>query len=172
MTLTEQWKKGELEKHKRYYVRDGEKIFTSYLDEHNCFLQSREEDTYQEYEEYTTYCDEVLAPVPSYEEYNRLKEVERKKGKLVNVNYKIKQENQQLRKWCEEFNALDVVKENQQLKDLLKECLDVFSNHVSPFYSYCQWQKYPCVDTEDFYQDTKAVCKIIDEIDNAIGEKK
>ena len=67
-------------------------------------------------------------------------------------------------------NDLEV--ENQQLKELLKECLDVFSNHVSPFYSYCQWQKYPCVDTEDFYQDTKAVCKIIDKIDNAIGEKK
>lgn len=62
--------------------------------------------------------------------------------------------------------------ENQQLKELLRECLDVFSNHVSPFYSYCQWQKYPCVDTEDFYQDTKAICKIIDKIDNAIGEKK
>ena len=74
MTLTEQWKKGELEKCRRYYVRDGEKIFTSYLDEHNCFLQSREEETYQEYEEYTTYCDEVLAPVPSYEEWLKLNE--------------------------------------------------------------------------------------------------
>lgn len=62
--------------------------------------------------------------------------------------------------------------EIRKLKELLRECLDVFSNHVSPFYSYCQWQKYPCVDTEDFYQDTKAICKIIDKIDNAIGEKK
>lgn len=47
-------------------------------------------DTLKEYEAHNT-------PVPSYKEYNRLKEVERKKGKLVNVNYKIKQENQQLK---------------------------------------------------------------------------
>lgn len=88
MTLTEKWKKGELEKHRRYYVRDGEKIFTSYLDEHNCFLQSREEDTYQEYEEYTTYCDEVLAPVPSYEEWQELKELLYKcREKLDELDY-------------------------------------------------------------------------------------
>lgn len=34
-------------------------------------------------------------------------------------------ENMQLRKWCEEFNALDVAKENQKLKELLKECREV-----------------------------------------------
>lgn len=32
------------------------------------------------------------------------------------------EENKQLRKWCEEFNALDVAKENKKLKELLKEC--------------------------------------------------
>ena len=31
---------------------------------------------------------------------------------------------QQLKKWCEEFNALDVAKENTKLKELLKECRD------------------------------------------------
>lgn len=29
---------------------------------------------------------------------------------------------QQLKKFCEEFNALNVSKENQKLKELLKEC--------------------------------------------------
>lgn len=29
---------------------------------------------------------------------------------------------QQLKKFCEEFNALNVSKENQRLKELLKEC--------------------------------------------------
>ena len=56
-------------------------------------------DILKEYEAHKT-------PVPSYEEYNRLKEVERKKGKLVNVKYKIKQE-------------------NNQLKELLKEAKDI-----------------------------------------------
>lgn len=31
-------------------------------------------------------------------------------------------ENKQLKKFCEEFNALNVSKENQRLKELLKEC--------------------------------------------------
>lgn len=66
-------------------------------------------DILKEYEAHKT-------PVPSYEEYNRLKEVERKKGKLVNVNYKIKQENQKLKELLMECKSsilfeADVVKE-------------------------------------------------------------
>ena len=49
------------------------------------------------------------APVPSYEEYKRLKEVERKKGKLVNVNYKIKQENQKLKELLKEVRDAWVI---------------------------------------------------------------
>lgn len=44
--------------------------------------------------------EEVLAPVPSYEEW------------------------QQMKAFCEEFNALNVAEENQRLKSLLKECKD------------------------------------------------
>ena len=110
MTLTEQWKKGEL-KDGFYYFRmpDGT---TDVASEYRLmkYILTRDADKIS-----------LLAKVPNYKEYNRLKEVERKKGKLVNVNYKIKQENQQLRKWCEEFNALDVAKENQQLKDKLEK---------------------------------------------------
>lgn len=34
----------------------------------------------------------------------------------------LEEENEQLKKFCEEFNALNVSKENQRLKELLKEC--------------------------------------------------
>jgi hypothetical protein len=93
MTLTEKWRKGEL-KAGWYYVL----LFSN--------------------EEYITFIDgnwvvddrligadikQILTPIPSCEEYNRLKEVERKKGKLVNVNYKIKQENQQLKTLLKEW---------------------------------------------------------------------
>lgn len=89
-------------------------------------------DILQEYEAHKT-------PVPSYKEYNRLKEVERKKGKLVNVNYKIKQE-------------------NKQLKELLKECVEVL-NDAQRNYGY-----------DDSIID---ICSpIITKIDNVIGEKK
>ena len=33
----------------------------------------------------------------------------------------LEEENEQLKKFCEEFNALNVSKENQRLKELLKE---------------------------------------------------
>ena len=144
MTLTEQWKKGELEKNRRYYVRDGEKIFTSYLDEYNCFLQSREEDTYQEYEEYTTYCDEVLAPVPSYDRFCRLNHLE---NDFIKAH--------------ERINKLE--KENQQLKDLLKECRPYVDQAMPISFNdndigWKPWQINRCT--------------ILTKIDNAIGEKK
>ena len=111
--LTEQWKKGEIPEG-FYYVKSNwsDAVEVRYV--HNGIDDWKE----------------VLAPVPSYEEYNRLKEVERKKGKLVNVNYKIKQE-------------------NQQLKDLLKECQNLIARE------------------HRIYEEIA----LIEEIDNAIGEK-
>ena len=67
---------------------------------------------------------ESKSPVPSYEEWL------------------------QLRKFLEEFNALDVAKENQQLKELLKECRDDVYNY-----------QYISLGT-------------LTKIDNVIGEKK
>ena len=99
MTLTEQWKKGELPCG-WYYIKIIDIVFIDFF-EGTAWNNKKDE------------CiNKVLAPVPSYEEYNRLKEVERKKGKLVNVNYKIKQE-------------------NQRLKELLKRCRD-FINYEVP----------------------------------------
>ena len=89
-------------------------------------------DILKEYEAHKT-------PVPSYEEYNRLKEVERKKGKLVNVKYKIKQE-------------------NNQLKELLRECHSGFRK--LPIYNLVG------------ENEAREVNKLLNKIDNAIGEKK
>ena len=110
-TLTEQWKKGKLDRD-RYYI----KYRGNYVSDNwhgDCW-----EDSWSEYVE------EVLAPVPSYEEWHNAQEQLHKDGIwYTERSYKeLKKENKQLRKWCEEFNALDVAKENQQLKELLKEC--------------------------------------------------
>ena len=84
-TLTEQWKKGELE-NDWYYIRT-----TNGIEKWEYIKQSHGFGYYE-----TEWVLEVLAPVPSYEEY------------------------QQLRKFLEEFNALEVVKENEQLKLIIK----------------------------------------------------
>ena len=75
----------------------------------------------------------LLAKMPSYEEWK------------------------QLRKWCEEFNALDVVKENQQLKELLVTCKYCVSTLMSKGVSDCNGVK---------------LSGLLTKIDNAIGEKK
>jgi hypothetical protein len=84
-TLTELWKKGELEEG-RYYLKDNEYIFIDYFNgvsfEETCDFEIKE----------------VLAPVPSWEQWLQMKA------------------------FCEGFNALSVAKENQRLKELLKEC--------------------------------------------------
>ena len=42
---------------------------------------------------------------------------------------KLLEENTQLHKFLEEFNALDVAKENQHLRELLKECKEHLCHH-------------------------------------------
>lgn len=66
MTLTEQWKKGELEFGKKYYVRfeDGE-IDTAQW----CYYTNQNKYGFDVDE-----VKEVLAPVPSYEEWQKMKE--------------------------------------------------------------------------------------------------
>ena len=86
--LTEQWKKGELpEGH--YYVKDGENMIAEYLDGY----------FYNDGNPMTSFCggvDEVLAPVPSYEEWQ--------------ASYNCMLENEVLRL------------KNAKLKEPLKEC--------------------------------------------------
>lgn len=92
-TLTEQWKKGELpEGH--YYVKDGENMIAEYL---NGYF-------YNDGNPMTSLSggvDEVLAPVPSYEEWQ--------------ASYNCMLENEVLRL------------KNTQLKELLKECKEVMN---------------------------------------------
>ena len=67
---------------------------------------------------------------------------------------------QQLRKFLEEFNALDVAKENQQLKELLSKARDSV-----------QFDYYEAIGGGADYQ-AKFLKDLLTKIDNAIGEKK
>lgn len=103
-------------------------------------------DILKEYEAHKT-------PVPSYDDWQKLLDTNdtifRQIKDLNNENYELEKQNKQLRKWCEEFNALEVAKENQHLKELLKEVRDA-------------WVIYKPYDRNQ-------LCK---RITNAIGEKK
>ena len=115
MTLTEQWKNGELGQ--GYYYVKGIKKYEGVAIHWMAYPIDATE---------KRCIEEVLAPVPTYEEWK------------------------QLHKFLEEFNALEVAKENQQLKELLKECREAsldYGNHSGNYELY-------------------------DRIDNAIGEKK
>ena len=126
MTLTEQWKKGELPTGDYYVKPKNGQVFVYHINHSVKHI----------YHNHAGEIKEVLAPVPSYEEWK------------------------QLHKFLEEFNALDVAKENQQLKELLKECQQSFRGIR--------------VQIEEFeYSMARKTAQIaIDEIDNAIGEKK
>lgn len=93
VNYTEKWKKGEL-KEGHYYLKDNEYIFIDYFNgvnfEETCDFEIKE----------------VLAPVPSWEQW------------------------QQMKAFCEEFNALDVAVENQKLKELLKECRNCVTRQI------------------------------------------
>jgi hypothetical protein len=154
--LTEQWKKGELP-YGYYYIKTisgGEVIDRYYRDctdydlcEYGDVWENRFEDEIKE----------VLAPVPSYVEWNQLK------------------------KFLEEFNALDVAKENKLLKEdnrifeekihnsylkigHLKELLSQIRNKQSLIREYLSDCKLG--SAWDLLYQTE------NEIDNAIGEKK
>lgn len=159
-TLTEQWKKGELEQG-YYYTKYNPKVGEPFveIELRNYLLdlaKVRDADTV-----------EVLAPVPSYKEWQELKEfadyslhnrdeLTRQINFWMDKHTQIEKENAQLIKFLEEFNALDVAKENQQLKELLLKCkypVMLASNNATD-------------ETADEYYD------LWDEIENVIGEKK
>lgn len=117
--LTEQWKNGELESG-WYYVKGADGLIGMMSDYALYRVNLEHPDN-----EIT-----LLAKVPSYEGYSRL---EWYAGCGPDRIVELNKENRQLRKWCEEFNALEVVKENQLLKELLyslKCCLT--SENIEP----------------------------------------
>lgn len=52
----------------------------------------------------------------------------------------LEEENEQLKKWCEEFNALEVVKENEKLKELLQECRSNIDKQIVGTPTYQYWE--------------------------------
>ena len=153
MTLTEQWEKGELEWGKNYYCRNVKTNETNI-----CFLYgntwySADSDGEGDID-WQGYL-EILAPVPSYEEWKNVTNCFDYEHKAY---VKMSEENQQLRKWCEEFNTLEVAKENQQLKELLYNSMVYLNCHIN--------------DDGDVFVNGVSTSSFIEEIDNAIGGKK
>ena len=105
--LTEQWKKGEI--HNGYYwirLSWGGMIIMAYYTGFNGLFEL--DDHYYDSDEIS----EVLAPVPSYEEWIGVKQQRDLENKL---RHDSDNKNWQLRT------------ENQQLKELLKECIPYFN---------------------------------------------
>lgn len=128
MTLTEQWKKGELEWHKSYYCQNRKGEVTKAICLGDSELHSEELGGTLNIGYW-----EVLAPVPSYEEWQELS----------------KQRNQLIR---DVKDLAYIQEENQQLKELLKECRERIYDDMS----------------EDFEEGRM---EFLTKIDNAIGEK-
>lgn len=113
--LTKQWKKGELEQGYYYtrYTPSVGKLFVeielkSYLID---LAKIRDAETV-----------EILAPVPSYEEWQEIKEF---------ADYSLHNRDEltrQINFWMDKHTQIE--KENQKLKDLLKECRDVIETSV------------------------------------------
>ena len=113
-TLTEQWKKGEL-KAGMYYIK---------------FKGSGKLDWWHGYyweDSWSENVEEVLAPVPSYEEWRRLQSswVD-EMGKAVDLQKALEWSNEQ-------YNTKVPVleSENQQLKELLRECRNDVNHIIS-----------------------------------------
>lgn len=105
-TLTEQLKKGELEQ--GYY-----------------YMQTPTGDIRIITECMKVDCDgfSILSKVPSYKEWKQLVQDYSEKHDSY---LRLSQTNHQLLKFLEEFNALEVAKENQQLKDIIsKMCMEL-----------------------------------------------
>lgn len=113
--LTEQWKKGELPIGEYYLLyKDGttDREYYDWANVYGCVTEKGFGTDPNDIEE-------VLAEVPSYDELSFIK------NDLTAAYELLKCENDQLKKWCEEFNVLEVVKENTKLKELLKKCKEI-----------------------------------------------
>lgn len=105
--LTEQYRKGELPDG-YYYVKIGTDfvVIDCYADTWDYLVDEQ--------------IEEVISEVPSYQEYL---EMEGHCGAYSTANQVLKDENARLKKWCEEFNALDVATENTSLR-MIRDELD------------------------------------------------
>ena len=109
--LTEKWKKGELPDG-HYYVRDGENIIAELLDGY--FYNNGEPMT-----SFSGGVDEILAPVPSYEEWK----ASEKYNKHLEEKIKIyERKDKQATETRIAYNEL--LEENEKLKELLKRVVN------------------------------------------------
>ena len=97
--LTEQLKGGKLKAGCYYVLLTTGEVISDLYNPHGYF------------ETCEGFVKKVIEPSPNYGEWKYLNK-----------------ENKQLRKWCEEFDALNVAKENKKLKELLKECVSEIHN--------------------------------------------
>lgn len=129
--LTEQWKKGELPS--GWYYKElwkGYNVIDKFIG--NQFLRYDDSDIV-----------EVIAPVPSFEEWQAKNEENKNLYKMLDVL------NRQLDSLLKEDN------ENQQLKELIKEC-------------YKMLAQYQVENSEPSLDEN---IELLTKIDNAIGEK-
>ena len=134
MTLTEKWKKGELEDG-FYYVKEDGKIFISICRKHYLLqvLQG---------------C-KVLAPVPSYDEWQPFTDEYFNGLTTKDIAELAKKSIRLTTQHCKDNE------ENQQLKELLKECREFFEEE----------------NPKDFTVMSERMDELLTKIDNAIGEK-
>ena len=141
MTLTEQWKNKQLEWHKSYYCQNkkGDACIATLMGDDTLYSQELGGNLNFEYWE-------VLAPVPSYEEWQR-------------VFYYAGKYEHEYTSCIMDYENLK--QENQQLKGLLLVCREMLES-----YQYSEGD-FTIGDNAEI--DTSLLLKMID---SAIGEKK
>ena len=147
--LTEQFLDDEIDESKLYYFKQkmSEEIEVGRPFALN--MVRAMDDTYLDW----FLIDSVLAPVPTYEEWQ---------AKL--------EENKQLKKWCEEFNTLNVSEENKRLKSEYKaECKRADELEDSYWKSEKENQKLKEEVSRESYKVSEAYC-LVEELKELLKE--
>lgn len=120
--LTEKWKAGELPEG-WYYIKVNDKlannpVITECVNDYN--LSGKIVPDFYEYDDDKII--EVLAPVPSYEEWHSMQDDNKHlKHDIGNLGYKIKNQRHEIERH---------IAQNIKFKELLKECMNVFQQHI------------------------------------------
>lgn len=130
-SLTDKWKKGELPEG-YYYVKDGVNIIAEYYDGY--FYSDGLPMIYGG-------VDEVLAEVPSYEQWIMTKNLS---------------ERAHLEMYKARGEKVKLEKENTKLKELLKECKHIMS--IEKDFASCHFEK-------------DKLCKLLTKINQVLGEE-
>lgn len=116
--LTEEWKAGELEDGLYYILLENGKTPISELETWYRTNIEESKEYYETEQAFYGYSDnmisEVLAPVPTYDEYKAMQEQLNKEGT-----------------WYTEISYKKIKKENNQLRDLLRECKPYLSYKIN-----------------------------------------